>query len=134
MHSAQENIIFQHYYKSYCDYLSKMNRMEEQQAVFEQLTLSDFKNRSSITLRTFNNSAIIMINNSGKKRISWVWCFCLCCFFWVAFFELFLTGFSGEFQFVFENDIPKSSKSPFEHFEGKNCISLACLPCGLIFP
>ena len=42
-HSAKQNIIFQQYYQSYCDYLLKMDRMNEEQAAFEQVTLSDFK-------------------------------------------------------------------------------------------
>ena len=50
-HSTQQNIIFQHYYKSYGDYLSKMDRTDEEQAVFEQLTLSDFKKCSSAVLK-----------------------------------------------------------------------------------
>ena len=33
--------------------------MDEEQAVFEQLTLSDFKKWSSTALRAFNNSTII---------------------------------------------------------------------------
>ena len=37
-HSTQENIIFQQYYQWHCDYLLKMGRMDEEQAVFEQLT------------------------------------------------------------------------------------------------
>ena len=28
-HSTQQHIIFQHYYQSYCDYLLKMGRMDE---------------------------------------------------------------------------------------------------------
>ena len=42
-HSTQENIIFQHYYQPYCDYLLKMGPMDEEKAVFQQLTLGDFK-------------------------------------------------------------------------------------------
>ena len=118
LHSTQQNIIFQHYYQSYCDYLSKMGRMDEEQAVFEQLTLSDFKKCSSTALRTFNNSTIIMTNKSGKIRI--VCCFCICRFLW---------WISCHFQ-----TFPKSWKSLFEHFEGKNSISLACLSCGVFFP
>ena len=49
-HSTQQNI-FQHYYTSYCHYLLKMGRMNEKQAVFKQLTLSDFKKRSSTALK-----------------------------------------------------------------------------------
>ena len=36
-----------------------MGRMDEEQAVFEQLTLSDFKKWISTTLTTFNNNPII---------------------------------------------------------------------------
>ena len=49
-----------------------MGRMDEEQAIFEQLTLSNFKRWSSTALKTFNNSTIIMTNDSGKVRISWV--------------------------------------------------------------
>ena len=42
-HSLQQNIIFQHYYQSCCDYLLKMGRMDDAQAVIEQLTLNGFK-------------------------------------------------------------------------------------------
>ena len=50
-HSTQQNIIFQHYDQTYCDYLLKMGRMDEEQAVFEQLTLSDFKKWSATALK-----------------------------------------------------------------------------------
>ena len=40
--------------------------MDEEQTIFEQLTLSDFKKLSSTPLKTFNNSN----NNSDKIRIS----------------------------------------------------------------
>ena len=40
-HSMEQNITFQHYYQWYYDYLLKIGRRE--QAVFEQLTLSNFK-------------------------------------------------------------------------------------------
>ena len=33
-------MIFQHYYQSYCDYLFKMGRTGEKQAVFEQAVTS----------------------------------------------------------------------------------------------
>ena len=38
--------------------------MDERQAIFEQLTLSDF-----------NYSMVIMTNNNDKTRISCGWCF-----------------------------------------------------------
>ena len=63
-----------------------MRRMDEEKAVFEQLTLNDFKRLSSTALRTVKNSTIIMTSNSGKMRISWVWCFV-----------------SGEFRVVFKH-------------------------------
>ena len=68
-HSVQQNIIYQHCYPSYCNYLLKMVHMDEDQAVFEQLSLSDFKKRSSTALKTFNNYTIIMTKNSDKIRI-----------------------------------------------------------------
>ena len=43
--------------------------MDEEYAVFEQLTLSDFKKWISTALNTFNNYTIIMTNNSDKIRI-----------------------------------------------------------------
>ena len=43
--------------------------MDEEQVVFEQLTLSDVKKWSSTALKTFNNYTIIMTNNSDKIRI-----------------------------------------------------------------
>ena len=49
-HSTQQNII-QHWYWSYCDYLSKMGCMDEEQAVFQQLTLSYFKKWSATALQ-----------------------------------------------------------------------------------
>ena len=58
LHSTQQNIIFQHHYQSYCDYLLKMGRMDKEQAVFEQITLT-----------------MILTGNSEKISISWVWCF-----------------------------------------------------------
>ena len=47
-----------------------MDRIDKEQAVFEQLTLSDFKKWSSKALKTFNNYTTIMTNNSYKIRIS----------------------------------------------------------------
>ena len=43
--------------------------MDKEQAVSEQLSLSDLK-WSCTTLNTFNNYTIIMTNNSDKIRIS----------------------------------------------------------------
>lgn len=39
-----------------------MRRMDKEQAVIEQLTLTDFKMWDSTTLNTFNNYSKIMIN------------------------------------------------------------------------
>ena len=47
-----------------------MGRMDEEQALFEDLSLRDFKDRSFTAIKTFNNSATIMGNNSDKIRIS----------------------------------------------------------------
>ena len=44
--------------------------MDKEQAVFEQLTLSDFKKWSSSALKTFNNDTITMTYNSEKLRRS----------------------------------------------------------------
>ena len=66
---TQQNIIFQHYYQSYCDYLLKMGRMDKERAVFEQLVLSEFKKLSSTALKIFNNYTVILTSNSDKIRI-----------------------------------------------------------------
>ena len=44
--------------------------MNKEQAVFEQITLSDFKKWSSSALKTFNNYTITMTNNSDKIGIT----------------------------------------------------------------
>ena len=44
--------------------------MDKEQAVFKQLTSSDFKKWRSIVLKTSNNYTIIMTNNSNKIRMS----------------------------------------------------------------
>ena len=46
-----------------------MGRMDKEQAVFKQFTLSDSKKWSSTALKTFNIYTI-MTNNSDKIRIS----------------------------------------------------------------
>ena len=38
-----------------------MNRIDKKQAVFEQLTLSDFKKWNPTALKTFRNDTIMMI-------------------------------------------------------------------------
>ena len=58
-----------------------MGRMDEEQAIFEQLTLSNFKKWSSTALKTFNNYTKIMTNITDKIRISRVWYFYLRCLF-----------------------------------------------------
>ena len=40
--------------------------MDRKQALFEQLTLSEFKKWNSTALKTFNNYTIMMTNNSNK--------------------------------------------------------------------
>ena len=81
LHSIQQNIIFQHYYHSQCNYLLKIGGIDKEQAVFEQLILNNFKKGSSTVLKTFNNYTMTLISNSYKIRISSVWCFYLCCLF-----------------------------------------------------
>ena len=49
-----------------------MGRMDKEQAVFEQLTLSNFKKWSSTALKGFTNYTITMTNNRDKMRISCV--------------------------------------------------------------
>ena len=76
--------------------------MNKEEAVFEQLTLSDFEMWSS--------------NNSEDKRIL-VRYYCLCCLFWVNW-----TGWSGEFHVVIEHsERNQTSNRPqkfhLEHFE-----------------
>ena len=44
--------------------------MDEDQAVFEQLNLYDFKSWSSTALKTFNDYSIVINNNSDNIRIS----------------------------------------------------------------
>ena len=44
--------------------------IDEEQAVFEQLTLNDFKKGNPTALNTFNNYTIIMTNKSDKIRMS----------------------------------------------------------------
>ena len=44
--------------------------MDDEQAVFGQLTLSDFKKWSSTVLQTFSNYTIIMNKNSNNIQIS----------------------------------------------------------------
>ena len=44
--------------------------MDEDQTVFEQLTLSDFKKCSFIAWKIFNNYSTIMKNNSDNIKIS----------------------------------------------------------------
>lgn len=48
----------------------KMNDVNEEQAVFELLTLSNFKMWSSTALRYFSNYSIIITNDSDNIRIS----------------------------------------------------------------
>ena len=48
----------------------KLRRMTEEQAVFGQSALRDFKIRSSTALNTFNNFRIIMTNISNNIRIA----------------------------------------------------------------
>ena len=42
--------------------------MDDEQAVFEQITPRNFKNWSSTALRTSNNSTIIITNNNDKNK------------------------------------------------------------------
>ena len=81
----QQNSKFQHYYQSFCDYLLKIGRMDEEQAVLEQLTLNDFKKWSSTAFKTFNNYPTIMNNKCDHH------------------FSVNSTGCSGEFHVIFQH-------------------------------
>ena len=121
--STQQNLIFQHYYQSYRNYLLSLGRMNEEQAVFELLILSDFKKWSSTALKALNNYTIIMTNNtnnSDKIRLSWVWCLWV---FSVAYFWVNSTGCSGEFLIVFKHF--QNLQNLVLNIWRKNCISLA---------
>ena len=72
--------------------------IDEEQAVFEQLTLSDYKKQSSTALKTFNNYIIIVTNSSDKlEYYDWD------VFVSVAYFWVNSTGCSGEFHVAFEH-------------------------------
>ena len=73
---SMKSSAFQSYYQSYCNYLLKMGRIDK--AVFEQLTLSNFKKPSSAALKNFKNYSIMLTHNSGKIKLSWVWRCFLC--------------------------------------------------------
>ena len=62
-------MIFQQYYQAYCNYLLKMGRMDEEQTVFEQLTLSDFKKWSSTALRVHCQVRIFLETESPLKML-----------------------------------------------------------------
>ena len=89
--------------------------MDKEQAVFEQLTLSDFKNWSSSTLKTFNNYTIIMTNNSDKIRIS-----CVVFLSLLLIFEF--TQQAALVNFMFYLDIFKILKILFRTFRRKNLL------------
>ena len=52
---------------------------QEEDAVFEQMTLSDFKMWNSIALKTFSGDSIRMTNISDNITASWGWGCCLYC-------------------------------------------------------
>ena len=67
--------------------------MDREQAVFEQLTLTDFNKWSSIILKTFNNYTIAVTNNNDKISILWEWCCCLHCIFFELIQQAVLVNF-----------------------------------------
>ena len=87
-----------HIAKHYFSTLVQVGFINDEKAVFEQLTLSDFKKWSSTALKTLSNYTIIMTNNSYEIRLSWVWCFIFVAYFWVS-----STGCSYEFHGVFKH-------------------------------
>ena len=44
--------------------------MDEEEVIFEQLTLSDFKMWSSTVLKSCNNYDVILANNTDNMRVS----------------------------------------------------------------
>ena len=98
-------------------YQKCMGRMDEEQAVFEQLSLSNHKKWNSTALKAFNNSTIIMTSNSGKIRMS-----CVCGVFGsIVVFELIQHPALANFM-LFLN-IFKILKISFWTFWRKKCIS-----------
>ena len=57
------------YGKSYCVYSLKLSHVDEEQTVFDHLTLSNFKMWSSIALKASCNYSIRMTNNSDNIKI-----------------------------------------------------------------
>ena len=80
--------------QSYCDYLLKMGRIDEAQAVIEQLIVSDFKKSGSTALKTFNNYTVKITKNSDKIGM---WCFRLCSLF-LSKLNMFLWWIYGVFK------------------------------------
>ena len=91
------NPISIHFVNIYGKWVKESHGWREK-AVFEQLTLGDFKMWSSTTLKAFNNYSIIMTNYSDSIRISCVWC----CFVSVANYWVNLVGCSYESHVVFK--------------------------------
>ena len=89
LHSTQQD----------CGYLLKMGRMDEEKAIFERT--ANFKwlqEVGSTALKIFKNYTLIMSNSSNNIRISSVWRYCLCCFFWAN-----STSCYGEFFVVLKH-------------------------------
>ena len=111
-------LFFQHYYQLYCDYLSRMGRMGEKQAVIEQWTRGDFKKWSFTALKTFNNSTIKWMTIVRNK-----------CIMSVVFLSLLLiyrvNSTAALVNFVLFWKIFKILKITFWTFWRKNCVSLA---------
>ena len=59
----------------------KLGRMDEVQAAFEHLKISDFKMWSSPTLKTFNNFRKMITNGYNNVTLSSAWCYFSCCYF-----------------------------------------------------
>ena len=61
-------MLFQQYYQSFCYYLLKMGLMDEEQAVFEQLTLSNFE-KSSRSIKVALSSLRIFLETESPLKI-----------------------------------------------------------------
>ena len=68
LHSEKENNVFQNYWQLYCDYLQRLNRIEEKQAAYERL--SHFNIGSFTALKNLNNYNMRITNNSDKMTKS----------------------------------------------------------------
>ena len=73
LHSTQQDIIFQQYYQSYCDYSLKMGYMDKKQAVYELFTWSVLKKWSSTALTLFTMGFFGSLSLKSVTHILQLW-------------------------------------------------------------